>query len=122
MSRAVVVASVLGAALADRAGWPTVAFYALLVAVPACCAVVLSAIGDLVDGVAARVRTALELVVLALVLAGAAARSPAVTEGVVPGLARSALLACLGVFCVQAFLAFGSELRRREPATAVTRA
>ena len=114
MCRALVVGSVVAAAVADRAGWPAVGFYALLLAVPACGALVLYVVGEVVDGTGAHVRAALELGVLALVVAGAAARSPAVTEGVVPGLARSALLACLALFCVQAFVAFGSELRRRD--------
>jgi hypothetical protein len=36
-----------------------------------------------------------------------------VTEGAVPGPARSALLACLGIFCVQALVSLVSELRER---------
>jgi hypothetical protein len=52
-------------------------------------------------------------VVLALVVVGAAVRAPAVTEGAVPGLARSALLACLAIFCVQAAVAAAAELRGR---------
>ena len=36
-----------------------------------------------------------------------------VAEGAVPGRARSALLACLGIFCVQAFVSLASELRQR---------
>ena len=50
---------------------------------------------------------------LALVVVGAAVRAPAVTEGAVPTLARSALLACLAVFCVQAVVAATEELRSR---------
>jgi hypothetical protein len=45
-------------------------------------------------------------------LVGAAVRASAVA-GAVPSLARSALLACLGVFCVQAAAAVASEFRRR---------
>ena len=37
-------------------------------------------------------------VVLALIVAGASVRAPAITEGAVPSLARSALLACLEMF------------------------
>jgi hypothetical protein len=51
--------------------------------------------------------------VLALVVVGAAVRAPAVTEGVVPASARSALLACLAVFCVQAVVAAAAEFRSR---------
>jgi hypothetical protein len=36
-----------------------------------------------------------------------------VTEGAVPTLARSALLACLVIFCVQAVVSLAAELRRR---------
>jgi hypothetical protein len=52
-------------------------------------------------------------VVLCLLVAGAAVRAPEVTEGVVPALGRSALLACLGVFCVQAAVSAANELRSR---------
>jgi hypothetical protein len=52
-------------------------------------------------------------VVLGLLVAGAAVRAPEVTEGVVPALGRSALLACLGVFCVQAAVSAAAEVRRR---------
>jgi hypothetical protein len=51
--------------------------------------------------------------VLALVVVGAAVRAPAVTEGAVPALARSALLACLAIFCVQAVVAATQEFRAR---------
>jgi len=51
--------------------------------------------------------------VLGLLVAGAAVRAPEVTEGVVPALGRSALLACLGVFCVQAAVSAAAELRSR---------
>jgi len=51
--------------------------------------------------------------VLALVVVGAAVRAPAVTEGAVPTLARSALVACLAIFCVQAVVAATQELRAR---------
>jgi hypothetical protein len=40
-------------------------------------------------------------------------RASAVTEGAVPTLARSALLACLVIFCVQAVASLAAELRRR---------
>jgi len=50
--------------------------------------------------------------VLGLVVCGAAARAPVVTEGSVPGFARSALVACLAIVCLQALLGLVSELRR----------
>ena len=50
--------------------------------------------------------------VLGLVVCGAAARAPVVTEGAVPGFARSALVACLAIVCLQALLGLVAELRR----------
>ena len=64
-----------------------------------------------------RTRVAVEAVVSAVVLGllvtGAAVRAPDVTQGSVPTLGRSALVACLAVFCVQAAVAAATELRDR---------
>jgi hypothetical protein len=51
--------------------------------------------------------------VLVLLVVGCAVRSPGLSEGSVPALARSALLACLAVFCVQAAVSAARELRSR---------
>jgi len=110
--RAVPVVLVVAAAAADGAGAHGLAFYALLLAVPAAAAVALDAFGRVLDGAQEHLHLLLWTIVLGLVVVGAAARAPAVTEGVVPALGRSALLGCLAVFCVQAAVALTAELRR----------
>lgn len=104
---------VVAAAAADGAGAHGLAFYALLLAVPAAAVAALDAFGHVLDGGRDHLHALLWTVVLALVVVGAAVRAPAVTEGAVPALARSALLACLAVFCVQAMVALAAELRAR---------
>jgi hypothetical protein len=110
--RAIPIGLVIAAAAADGAGAHGVAFYALLLAVPAAAVAALDAFGHVLDGTADHVYAALWTVVLALVVVGAAVRAPAVVEGAVPAVARSALLACLAIFCVQAVVALAAELRR----------
>jgi hypothetical protein len=111
--QAIPVGLVVAAAAADGAGAHELAFYALLLAVPAAAVVALDAFGRLLDGAQEHLHALLWTVVLALIVAGAAVRAPAVTEGAVPTLARSALLACLLIFCVQAVVSLAAELRRR---------
>src|SRR3954452_21841696 len=110
--RLVPVGLVIAAAAADGAGAHGLAFYALLLAVPAAAAAALEAFGHVLDGADEHVHALLWTVVLVLLVIGAAVRSPSVTEGAVPGLARCALLACLAIFCVQAVVAAAAELRR----------
>jgi hypothetical protein len=110
--RALPVGLVIAAAAADGAGAHGLAFYALLLAVPASAVAALDALGHVLDGAQDHLHALLWTVVLALVVVGAAVRAPAVTEGAVPALGRSALLACLAVFCVQAAVALAAELRR----------
>jgi len=109
--RAIPVGLVIAAAAADGAGVHGLAFYALLLAVPAAAVAALEAFGRVLDGEHQHLHALLWTVVLALVVVGAAVRAPAVPEGAVPALARSALLACLAVFCVQAVVAATEELR-----------
>jgi uncharacterized membrane protein YoaK (UPF0700 family) len=111
--RAVPVVLVIAAAAADGAGVHGLAFYALLFAVPAAAVAALDAFGRVLDGEREHLHALLWTVVLALLVVGSAARAPAVAEGVVPAAARSALLGCLLVFCVQAVVAATEELRRR---------
>ena len=82
------------------------AFYALLLAVPAAAVVALEALGSVLDGADDHLHALLWAIVL-----GCAVRASAV--GAVPTLARSALLACLAVFCVQAAVSAARELRSR---------
>ena len=110
--RAIPIGLVIAAAAADGAGSHQVAFYALLLAVPAAAFVALEAFGQVLDGGDERLHALLWTVVLGLVVVGCAVRASAV-PGAVPTLARSALLACLGVFCVQAAVSAARELRGR---------
>jgi hypothetical protein len=110
--RAIPVGLVIAAAAADGAGAHRLAFYALLLAVPAAAVAALEAFGHVLDQASDHLHALLWTVVLALLVTGAAVRAPEVTEGVVPGLARSALVACLAVFCVQAAVSAAAELRR----------
>ena len=111
--RVVPIGLVIAAAAADGAGAHGLAFYALLLAVPVAAIAAFEAFGNVLDGANEHLHALLWTVVLVLLVAGAAARSPAVAEGSVPTLGRAALLACLGVFCVQAAIAAAAELRRR---------
>jgi uncharacterized membrane protein len=111
--RAIPVGLVIAAAAADGAGLHGLAFYALLLAVPAAAVAALEAFGRVLDGANEHLHALLWTIVLGLVLVGSAARAPAVAEGVVPAAARSALLACLAFFCVQAVVAATEELRSR---------
>jgi hypothetical protein len=111
--RAGLVGLVIAAAAADGAGAHGLAFYALLLAVPAAAVVALDAFGHVLDAGTDHLHLLLWTLVLGLVVVGAAVRAPAVTEGVVPALARSALLGCLAVFCVQAAVAVAGEFRSR---------
>jgi hypothetical protein len=104
---------VIAAAAADGAGSHGVAFYALLLAVPAAAVAALDAFGQVLDGADEHLHALLWTVVLGLVVVGCAVRSPGLSEGSVPALGRSALLACLAVFCVQAGASAARELRGR---------
>ena len=112
MRRALAVGLLVMVAAADGAGAHGVAFYALLLAVPAVAVVALEAFGRVLDGGGDRLHALLWAAVLGLVVSGAAARAPVVTEGAVPGVARSALVACLALICVQALLGLVAEFRR----------
>ena len=112
VSRLVPAALVLVAALADHAGAHTLAFDALLVAVPLTAAAGLHTVGERLDGPAARAHTYGWAAVLALLLITTAVRAPALGDGTVPPLARFALTACIAVFWLQAMAALAAELRR----------
>jgi hypothetical protein len=53
--------------------------------------------------------------VLAFLLVATAARAPSVGDPSVPAVARSALTACVVVFCLQAVAALAAELRDSPP-------
>jgi hypothetical protein len=107
------VALVLAAAVFDGAGAHGLAFYALLAAVPAAAVAALECFGAALEGSQERLHALLWAVVLGLTVAGAAVRAPALSEGGVPALGRSALVACLAIFCIQAVVGLVAELRRQ---------
>ena len=102
------VTLVVGAALADAAGHHSVAYYALVAAVPVIAVAALSALGDVLDGTAAaphdRTLAVLTGIVLAFVLLAAAVRAPVVSDGPPPAIAVTAVVAALALFAVQALL------------------
>ena len=111
--RALPVGLVVAAAAADGVGAHGLAFYALFLAVPAAAAVALEELGGVLERTRDPVHAVLWTIVLALTVVGAAARASDLSRGLVPGIARTTLLACLAVFCVQAVLGLAAELRRR---------
>ena len=111
--RVLPVGLVVGAAAADGAGAHGLAFYALLAAVPAAAVAALDAFGDWLAEAGSGLHAVLWGIVLALTVTGAAVRAPLLAEGTVPALGRSAVVACLGVFCLQALIGLVAELRRR---------
>jgi hypothetical protein len=104
-------ALVLAAVLADHRGAHGLAFDALLVAVPVTAVAGLAWVSDRLEGRAAPVQAWICALVLGLLLLATAARAQALGDSSVPPLARSALFACVVVFCLQAFAALALELR-----------
>ena len=113
MSRLASVALVFGAALADAGGSHVLAFNLLLVAVPLTAFAGLRTVGDHVDGKTERATAYVWAVVLGLLLIATAVRAPAAGDPSVPSVSRSALIACIVVFCMQAFAALAAELKAR---------
>jgi hypothetical protein len=106
MAKLASVALVVAAALADHFGSHALAFDALLVAVPVVVYAGLQSVAERREAAAY-----VWALVLARLLIATAGRAPAVTDATVPAVARSALLACVGVFCLQALAALAAELR-----------
>jgi hypothetical protein len=111
MSRPGSVALVFGAALADHLGAHALAFDLLLVAVPATAIAGLRTVSDRVEGKVERAQAYVWVVVLALLLVATSARASALGDPSVPAIARSALLACVAVFCLQALGLLANEFR-----------
>jgi hypothetical protein len=108
------VGLVIAAAFADRAGAHGLAFDAILVAVPVTAVAGLAAFAEQLEHGTALAQALLWAMALVFVVVGAAARAPAVAEGVVPPLAVAALAGCLTVFCAQALFALAGEMRPLE--------
>jgi len=117
--RAVPVALVVAAGLADVASAPSLAFYSLVLAVPFAAASALAAYGELVEADEARrerrterVQSVSAGVALALLVIGTAARAPMVGAGVVPRLSTTALLLCLVAMLVQSVVAGAVQIKQ----------
>jgi hypothetical protein len=111
MSRLAAFALVLGASLADYAGAHTLAFNALLLAVPVTAFAGLRTVCERLDGNAERAHAYGWALILALLLVATAARAPTLGDASVPAVARSALIACVVVFCLQAMSGLAAEFR-----------
>ena len=103
------VCLVLGAALADAAGEHSLAYYALVAAVPAVALAALSGLGDVLDGTAAQPHdrgiALLSGAALPFVLLATAVRAPLLESGPPPVIAITAVVAALAIFAVQALVA-----------------
>ena len=102
------IALVLGAALADAAGRHSLAYYALVAAVPVVALAALSGLGDILDGSATQPHdrgiAALSAVALPFVLLGTAVRAPLLEEGPPPVIGITAVVAALAIFAVKALV------------------
>lgn len=125
--RALPALLVATAALADVSGEFALALYVLLAAVPVLAFAGLAMLGELIDEEATpgkQLQALLWGVGLALVLAGATVRAPAVRDVALPPFAGPALFACLVVLALEALVgAAGAAVerparRRGQPAAA----
>jgi hypothetical protein len=105
---------VLAAGLADVAGGHSVAFVALVLAVPATAAAALIALGAAFGPGDSRAvgRAWVQGVALALVLLSSAVRAPFRASDTVPRLGTTSLVACLLLFAGQAALTLWPRVRR----------
>ncbi len=85
----------LGAVAADGAGHHRLAFYLVLLAIPAAAGAALAAAGDLAEGKGVALRILCTSVALVLLVTSSAARANAPQGASVPAIAVSALLAAL---------------------------
>ncbi len=116
------VSLVLGAALADAAGQHSLAYYALVAAVPVVALAALSGLGDVLDGSAAATHdrgiALLSAFALPFVLLGTAVRAPLVVDGPPPAIGVTAVVAALAIFAVQALVAATAVAPRERIRTA----
>jgi len=71
----------------------------------------LRSVADRLDGKAEPTHAYAWALVLGFLLVATAARASSVGDPSVPAVARSALIACVAVFCLQALAALAGELR-----------
>jgi hypothetical protein len=89
------LAIALGGVCADASGAHRVAFYLVLLAIPAAAGAALAAAGDLVDGRHALGRMVCTACALVLLIVSSSARYNAAPGGSVPAIAISALVGCV---------------------------
>ena len=103
------VCLVLGAALADAAGQHSLAYYALVGAVPVVALAALYGLGDVLDGSAAQPHdrgiAILSATALPFVLLGTAVRAPLMAAGPPPVIGVTAVVVTLAIFAAQALVA-----------------
>jgi hypothetical protein len=119
--RAILVALVAAAPLADAAGARSAAFWALVAAVPFAVACALDSFGAHLEDRGNPLRSLQALLwvpALALLLASAAARGSEVGAAGVPRLGVTALVGCIAVLALKALLRVVGALYRGEPAAA----
>ena len=116
--RALLAAALFGAVVADAAGQSEIAFYLALAAVTAGGVVALAAVSDVVDARTGAARVAAAVGALLLSLVSAALRGSLVVEGVVPPLARTAIVGALMFVALETALSMRrvpAREARREP-------
>ncbi len=110
------ISLVVGAALADAAGRHSLAYYALVVAVPLVALAALSALGDVLDGTAAEPHDRGMAALTALALPSCSWAPPcarrSLADGPPPAIGVTAVVVCLAVFAVQALVAATSAVPR----------
>jgi len=106
LRRALPLAPLLAALAADGASAHRLAFYLLLLAVPAAVVAGLDRFAAVLDGDAPLGQAVLGGIVIVLVVLGEAVRGPHLAENAAPPLALSALLAALAVVALQSLRAF----------------
>src|SRR5688500_16861837 len=114
--RAASVCLVLGAALADAAGEHSLAYWALVAAVPVVAIAALAGLGEVLDGSAAgphdRGLALLSAFALPFVLLAAAVRAPLLADGPPPAVSVTAVVGALAIFAVQALVAASAAAPR----------
>ena len=101
---------------ADAAGEHALAYYALVVAVPAAAVAALLALGAILDGSAAepadRATAALASVLLPFLLLATAVRAPLLVDGPPPAVGVVAILCCLGIVALQGLVTAAAVVER----------
>jgi hypothetical protein len=113
--RALPALLVLVAAFADARGAHGLAFNALLGAVPFAAVSALVGFGEYLEGredSVAGLQALLWTLATGLLVLSCAARSPAAQTHALPPLGASALVGCLAVLAIKAFVALAPQLRR----------